>query len=1401
MDLSKTLAARTRAAPDDDAAAADDEVFEIVDYTAASPLERLVAAIEAALVGWGVDGGRLGVLDPSRTAAAGASGGHAAPGISGGRPAGLADKPSMASLDSAADDDSDQRAFIRRRTIQFGDQAFVLAYHCVPPQRAADLFGMGLTDDPPEALSDLPLESHAHMRSRIPLPEHLAKYAQGIQRMSDFLVFPGSSHNSLSASFEASKMSAAASSAPATASIAGATHATHSPLHRWTSLTHLITFTGVGSSSAPSQRGSPSGGTSLFPRNLVADDPDTPTGTRTFAPGNIDINSCKLFASAFAIALANTACSLPVFVQTGQVWKLLFHGVMVSTGAAGSTVPGFEALDLRDVEQHYRMSFLPYVPPAYNSLSALCEIFKGRLGIGASDPHANQPPQPPVFASISTRYNFEFGTQDRAEWRRLPHEFSEMHPSGLVPGQTADPVLRLSLETHYPVAPVDSYVGVFIDPALSPAWHLAFVASADMRQMRLSATLRTALDSWLELVAETHDVEAIATDHMTLPGAFASGSGFSNARSLDGPRQRLVDSHDVMDAVRAIIETSRFVPRFQRSSAAAAAAIPTPHASHVASLSASVTADAFGAGAAVLEPPPPRPAPLPSRAVNVLPTNQIISQLQYQSVTVPMYSPMWQLAARLLDSCLASPKHLRFDAGIVALLKGVWTEFTAELAQMWELGVYLPGVDVRILDDENQSTEGRVDVDMRYTLLHQKLAMFNCCLYRKTVVFPSPENIARLHKEARVAAGSDDLDETAARPERQAGKPPRLPAGAAPSMSARFLDSITDIAVSAVGDTADTISKVVINPARKAVQASSLSALAASGSSAVALVAGAAIGQSGLSAGTPPSRVVSGISAARSSTPSSAASEMSPAQGARSTPLSSLGLSPDQAPSEILARSRLADENLGTGVQNAPNPAKQTLRAESSNLSFELSTGSHEGTSWTSDKSWGRLSMHDASSVQTREPGLGMIRDDSAEAAAIERAPFGSGDRLKSQGAIFGSVVASSGDTDLFFEPMEGWIEGKTGAALYRSGKPAAPPPGPGTTVERSGAKSESPAVVALHGVDLSQSFVQIGSLPTDQAVRHATTKVAARPPSAGKTERGSLPVAQEPSQGEVLGLDEQAGHLRQLEGLFLVATGAPMWLPQTQESGYMTEDMVREQEAVLESLGTGPEAAKLRARMQCAQLISDMEAFKAANPHAMLEDFVRWHSPRDWIETADGKGRLSDRMTDTGNLWRECWEGSRRMPASMQKPLFDYEKEAAKVVHYLESLAPQQILSEENSFAALSGLLDEIRQIERDIALSTSLLRKLPGQTELVSRLVRNQNTAVRDSERDGVFALFSDDDGSFPFPHAREYILQALRVPRHGSQQHPQHQPRAMHARMYALLMDGEFRLVESMSTDVRQ
>ncbi|KAL0340637.1 UNVERIFIED_CONTAM: Rab3 GTPase-activating protein catalytic subunit [Sesamum radiatum] len=108
------------------------------------------------------------------------------------------------------------------------------------------------------------------------------------------------------------------------------------------------------------------------------------------------------------------------------------------------------------------------------------------------------------------------------------------------------------------------------------------------------------------------------------------------------------------------------------------------------------------------------------------------------------------------------------------------------------------------------------------------------------------------------------------------------------------------------------------------------------------------------------------------------------------------------------------------------------------------------------------------------------------------------------------------------------------------------------------------------------------------------------------------------------------------------------------------------------------------------------MSAFKAANPEAVFEDFIRWHSPKDWenddteqtgvsqinaTEVSEIKwppsGRLSERMSDFGNSWRKIWNEALPLPASQQKPLLDPNREGEKVLHYLETLRPYQLLEQ----------------------------------------------------------------------------------------------------------------------------
>uniref|UniRef100_A0A182TVD3 Rab3 GTPase-activating protein catalytic subunit n=1 Tax=Anopheles melas TaxID=34690 RepID=A0A182TVD3_9DIPT len=164
---------------------------------------------------------------------------------------------------------------------------------------------------------------------------------------------------------------------------------------------------------------------------------------------------------------------------------------------------------------------------------------------------------------------------------------------------------------------------------------------------------------------------------------------------------------------------------------------------------------------------------------------------------------------------------------------------------------------------------------------------------------------------------------------------------------------------------------------------------------------------------------------------------------------------------------------------------------------------------------------------------------------------------------------------------------------------------------------------------------------------------------------------------------DEQesgaTGRLSRLGNMLLVSSDEPLYIPVTQEPVPKTEDQLEDDAEVMLKLGPGSE---LCTQMMSASLLSDMESFKAANPAGQLEDFIRWYSPRDWIEDEPvdeqdpfgRKGHLSARMLIPGNTWQTVWEGARAIPARRQKRLFDDTREAEKVLHFLESRTIGQI-------------------------------------------------------------------------------------------------------------------------------
>ncbi|XP_076631744.1 RAB3 GTPase activating protein subunit 1 isoform X1 [Colletes latitarsis] len=161
---------------------------------------------------------------------------------------------------------------------------------------------------------------------------------------------------------------------------------------------------------------------------------------------------------------------------------------------------------------------------------------------------------------------------------------------------------------------------------------------------------------------------------------------------------------------------------------------------------------------------------------------------------------------------------------------------------------------------------------------------------------------------------------------------------------------------------------------------------------------------------------------------------------------------------------------------------------------------------------------------------------------------------------------------------------------------------------------------------------------------------------------------------------NKPSGRLAKHPSLKLVQTGDTLYLPVTQDPVLKTEDQLEEDAQVMIQLGTDKYASEMRARLMSASLLSDMESFKAANPGAILEDFIRWYSPRDWIENGETDewgqpaGCLSERMLIPNNPWSTTWSSAQPVPAHRQRRLFDDTREAEKALHYLSSKRVGQI-------------------------------------------------------------------------------------------------------------------------------
>ncbi|XP_065081076.1 rab3 GTPase-activating protein catalytic subunit isoform X2 [Ochlerotatus camptorhynchus] len=228
---------------------------------------------------------------------------------------------------------------------------------------------------------------------------------------------------------------------------------------------------------------------------------------------------------------------------------------------------------------------------------------------------------------------------------------------------------------------------------------------------------------------------------------------------------------------------------------------------------------------------------------------------------------------------------------------------------------------------------------------------------------------------------------------------------------------------------------------------------------------------------------------------------------------------------------------------------------------------------------------------------------------------------------------------------------------------------------------------------------------------------------------------------------NQPVGRLSKLGKMLLVDSDEPLYIPITQEPVPKTEDQLEDDAEVMLKLGPGSE---LCTQMMSASLLSDMESFKAANPAGKLEDFIRWYSPRDWIEEDSDerdpfgrKGTLSSRMMIPGNTWQTVWEDARPVPARRQRRLFDDAKEAEKVLHYLDSRSLGQIaqLTMSTLFHTAIRTIQEEAGVEREVIPNfTESMEKVTGTCCKLSRENWITNAPTRANSVKKFEALLSD-------------------------------------------------------------
>ena len=186
--------------------------------------------------------------------------------------------------------------------------------------------------------------------------------------------------------------------------------------------------------------------------------------------------------------------------------------------------------------------------------------------------------------------------------------------------------------------------------------------------------------------------------------------------------------------------------------------------------------------------------------------------------------------------------------------------------------------------------------------------------------------------------------------------------------------------------------------------------------------------------------------------------------------------------------------------------------------------------------------------------------------------------------------------------------------------------------------------------------------------------------------------------------------------GSSLVQTGDQLHAPYFQRPYPLTDDVIAERRMMLSRHFDPSEARQhgvhkrmeISYRLQKPKLLSDMSAFKAANPGSIFQDFINWYGNpgnplddysdmRNKENTGSTTGDLLLRraatesvalkldkateaiqmLNETREFWSRTWEEAHAIPASDQKPLFDVTSTVELALDFMENMHPAILLNQ----------------------------------------------------------------------------------------------------------------------------